>query len=255
MKPARTTAGRLAWPLPALLVWGLCWLAVLALRRTGVPEPVALSAAAIGGVLGSLWGATRLRRLMIAGGFPLSWILAAGTAGVAPWVWALPLLVLWLLYPPSAWRDAPLFPTPLNAFDGLRDAVPLPLGGKVLDAGCGLGHGLRALERAYPDVHLHGVERSALLAWMGRWRCRGATVRHADLWAEDWSGYDLVYLFQRPETLPRALRKAAVELRPGAWLASLEFAHPGQVASLVWNCPDGRPLYLYRAPWSEDLRR
>jgi SAM-dependent methyltransferase len=246
--------GRLAWPLPALLVWGLCWLLGLALLRAGLPAGIALPVAALVGVLGSLWGGTRWRRLMIAAGFPLSWILTAGTAGVAPWVWALPLLALVLLYPPSAWRDAPLFPTPLDAFEGLREALPLPLGARVLDAGCGVGHGLRALERAYPDARLHGVERSAPLAWIGRWRCRGATVRHADLWAEDWSVYDLVYLFQRPETLPRALRKADAELRPGAWLASLEFAHPDRPATQVWNCPDGRPLYLYRAPQSEDGR-
>ena len=54
-----------------------------------------------------------------------------------------------------------------------------------------------------------------------------ATVRRADIWAADWSGYDLVYLFQRPESMPRAAAKAARELRPGAWLASLEFPGAG----------------------------
>ena len=35
-----------------------------------------------------------------------------------------------------------------------------PPGAHVLDAGCGLGHGLQALRRAYPQAQLHGMEWS-----------------------------------------------------------------------------------------------
>jgi hypothetical protein len=58
----------------------------------------------------------------------------------------------------------------------------------------------------------------------------------------------MVYLFQRPETMPRAWAKAQAELRPGAWLASLEFAVPDVSPTLIWNCPDGRPVWLYQRP-------
>lgn len=245
--------GRVAlrWPLSALWVWLLAWGGFVGLRLWGVAWLSSLLAASLVGVLGSVWGGTPLRRGVIALGFPLSWGVASGQLALPPWVWLLLLVGLLLVYPPSTWRDAPLFPTPPNALDGLRDAVHLPLAGHVLDAGCGLGHGLLALERVWPDVHLHGVERSWPLAWLCRLRCwprRVASVHQGDMWVQDWGRYDMVYLFQRPETMARAMAKAAQELKPGAWLASLEFADAAWAPTLRWTCSDGRPLWLYQAP-------
>ena len=65
-----------------------------------------------------------------------------------------------------------MFPTPTGALDGLAQVLPLPAGARVLDAGCGLGHGLRALHRAWPQALLHGVEWSWVLRWekeLTRW--------------------------------------------------------------------------------------
>jgi hypothetical protein len=73
-------------------------------------------------------------------------------------------------------------------------------------------------------------------------------VRHADIWAADWSPFALVYLFQRPESMARAVAKAMQELQPGAWLASLEFDAPGLAASKVLECADGRRVWLYQVP-------
>lgn len=185
-------------------------------------------------------------------GFPLSWWVWVGQAGsgvlasLPAWAWLVPLGLALALYPPTTWKDAPLFPTPREALDGLAEQVPLPLAGHVLDAGCGLGDGLLALERAYPEVHLHGWEHSWPLRWLCALRARHARVRQGDMWAQDWSGYDMVYLFQRPESMARAWNKAQAELRPGAWLASLEFPVVGQVPTVKWMCPDGRLLWLYR---------
>ena len=234
------------WPLPALLGWGLAWGVFLGAARLGWMPLVALLAATGTGVVASRWGGTRTRRVLIALGFPLSWGVASGALVVPHWAWLLMLGGLLLLYPPSAWKDAPLFPTPPDAFTGLRDVVPLPWGGHVLDAGCGLGDGLIALDRAWPDLHMHGIERSAPLAWLCRWRCRFAQVRRGDMWADDWQRYDLVYLFQRPETMPRAWAKAKQTMRPGTWLASLEFPVPDQTPAHTWACPDGRPLWIYQ---------
>jgi SAM-dependent methyltransferase len=206
------------------------------------------------GVLGSVFGQTRVRRLLMATGFPLSWWLmtgAAGTsvlAGMPAWGWLVPLALALALYPPATWKDAPLFPTPRDALDGLGEQVPLPLAGHVLDAGCGVGDGLLALERAYPEVHLHGVEHSWPLRMLCGLRARHAHVRQGDMWADDWSRFDMVYLFQRPETMPRAWAKARAELRPGAWLASLEFAVPDVSPTVSWSCPDGRSVWLYQQP-------
>jgi len=69
------------------------------------------------------------------------------------------------------------------------------------------------------------------------------------MWEADWSAFDLVYLFQRPESMPRAADKAARELRPGTWLASLEFEVDTLRPSSVFVCADARLLWLYRAPF------
>lgn len=188
--------------------------------------------------------ATSSRRAMVAAGFPL--LLLASGAALPGWAWLVPLALLVAVYPLRAWGDAPLFPTPARALDALPGAVALPAGARVLDAGCGLGHGLRALRRAYPQACVEGVESSALLAVLARARCRFARVRRADMWAVPWTGVALVYLFQRPETMARAIAKADAEMGPGAWLASLQFEVPGRRADALLRTPDGRPLWLYR---------
>ena len=238
------------WPLPALAAWSIAWAAYLLLVSLGNP---AWGAAAVAGAAGLLLGRlapTRLRALVVAGGFPLSLAASGAAAALPAWAWLLPLAALWLLYPRRAWRDAPLFPTPARALDSLPLYLPLAPGARVLDAGCGLGHGLRALRRAYPRARLDGVEWSWPLALTARLACPQASVRRADLWTHSWAGYDLVYLFQRPESMPRALAKARAEMRRGAWLVSLEFEAAGWTAQQRLTCPDGRALWLYRLPLS-----
>jgi len=68
------------------------------------------------------------------------------------------------------------------------------------------------------------------------------------MWAQSWAPYALVYLFQRPESMPRALAKAAAEMAHGSRVASLEFEAAGWLPQAVLTCPDGRPLWLYRLP-------
>lgn len=242
-------------------MWAACWALFRASSLAGAPPWAAALVGAGAGAAVALrlagarratahWRATaHLRAWVVGAGFPLS-LLASGALGRAAalpgWAWLVPLVLLWLLYPKRAWRDAPLFPTPHAALDGLAAALPLRPQARVLDAGCGLGHGLRALQRAYPQARLEGVEWSAPLALLARLRCGRATVRRGDLWAQRWHDFDLVYLFQRPESMARAWAKASAEMKPGAWLASLEFGIDGVPAQQVLACPDGRALWLYR---------
>ena len=198
----------------------------------------------------SALGATHWRVAWLVLGFPLS-LLATGIAGALPaWGWLVPLALLLLLYPLRSWRDAPLFPTPRGALAGLPQMVPVPPGARIVDAGCGLGAGLRELQDAYPQARLEGLEWSWLLALACAWRCSFARVTRADIWSADWSGFDMVYLFQRPESMPRAAQKAARELAQGAWLVSLEFEIPACKPQAVHRCPDGRQVFAYRAPLS-----
>ncbi|MBX3608231.1 MAG: class I SAM-dependent methyltransferase [Piscinibacter sp.] len=238
---------RWVWPLPALAAWAAAWGLFIGLQRAEAGALPAFGLAALLGIVLSVLGSTRWRRLFIAVGFPFS-LAASGLAGTLPaWAWLMPLALLLLLYPLNAWRDAPLFPTPQGALRGLHALVPLPDGARIVDAGCGLGDGLLELRREYPRARLLGLEWSWPLRLACAWRCRFATLRRADIWAEDWSGADLVYLFQRPESMARALAKARRELRPGAWLASLEFAVPGTSPDARLEAVPGKPVWLYRA--------
>lgn len=237
---------RVPWPLPALLAWGGAWLLFAGLQRVASPVwalLLACAVAAAASVLGSNWW----RRALIAAGFPLALALT-GVAAVPAWAWLVPLALLLCVYPLNAWRDAPLFPTPHHALQGLAGQVPLAPGARVLDAGCGLGDGLLALRQAYPDARIEGVEWSWPLRLLCALRCPWARVRRGDMWRADWSGYQLVYLFQRPESMARAAAKAQAEMAPGACLVSLEFAVPGVLPQAQLRLPGERVVWVYRMP-------
>ena len=195
------------------------------------------------------WGPKDLsgwRRALMGVGFPASALAGGAATGLPAWAWLCPLAVLLLAYPVHAWRDAPLFPTPEGALRGLAQQVqlksPQP---RLLDAGCGLGQGLAALRKEFAQARLEGIEWSRPLAWAAAWHCRFAQVRRADMWAVSWHEQDLVYLFQRPESMARAWAKASREMRPGAWLASLEFAVPGVEPTAVLRARADKPVWLY----------
>jgi SAM-dependent methyltransferase len=242
----RTRLGRLRWPLPAVLAWATAWAVWWTATALAQPAVLAFVLALAAGCTLAWSCASPWRRLLAASGFPLSaWALGA-TGTLPPWVWLLLLLPVLAAYPLRAWRDAPFFPTPASALDGLDAIVPSPL--RVLDAGCGLGHGLLALRRLWPEASLHGLEWSAPLSWAAAWRCRGARaqIRRGDMWSASWAGHDLVYVFQRPESMARVFDKARRELAPSAWLVSLEFQVPGVAP---WACLEGagrRPVWIYR---------
>ncbi|MBT9507393.1 class I SAM-dependent methyltransferase [Rhodoferax sp.] len=239
---------RLPWPVPALLAWASAWALFGTGHMLAWPVWASLAIASVFGVVSSVSGGTWWRRVMIGAGFPLSLALS-GVLSVPAWAWLLPLALLLLIYPLNAWRDAPLFPTPAEALRDVAAAAPLPGAALVLDAGSGLGDGLKALHRAYPMAQLHGLEWSWPLRAISALRCPWARVRHGDIWRADWSPYALVYLFQRPESMERAVDKARAQLKPGAWLVSLEFEAESLEPQVILDCADGRKVWLYRAPF------
>jgi hypothetical protein len=249
--PQRARA-RLPWPAPALLAWLGAWgLTVLSLPRLAQwgasPIWAWAAGAALGAVVaGAMRRASGLRRAIVAGGFPVSALASGAAAAVPAWVWLLPLALLLAAYPLRAWRDAPLFPTPARALAGLAAFIHLAPGDRVLDVGCGLGHGLAALRSQWPQARIEGVEWSRALRLAAALRCRWATVRRGDMWADHWGDYKLVYLFQRPESMARAWAKAQAEMAPGSWLVSLDFEVPGELPIEVLRPPGAQPVWVYR---------
>lgn len=238
----------LRWPLPALLAWLLAWLAAAALTRAGMSASAASLVVAFALAVG-VWRfdafGSRWRRSIVAAGYPLA-VVVAGAQSMPGWIWPLALAALVLAYPLRAWRDAPWFPTPAHALRGLGARIALPPGARVLDAGCGLGNGLLALRCEWPHAVLEGIEWSWPMSWAAARRCRFARVRRGDMWAVDWAPYALVYLFQRPESMARAIAKAETEMARGAWVASLDFEVPGRRADAVLRTASAAPVWLYR---------
>ena len=246
------------WPLPAVYAWAGGWWLMLMASWLGWPAGAALLLGTVPALWFQGWVLPGWRRWVVLGGLPLLMLTTAGVSAVGPWGWLGLALLLLVLYPLQAWRDAPVFPTPPEALRGLGETVALAPGAAVLDAGSGLGHGLLALRQAFPGARLQGVESSLLLVWLSRWRlwraCRIETGRplelpcrviRGDMWASSWAGFDLVYLFQRPESMRRAWDKACGEMKAGAWLVSLEFEVTGVAPMSRLTCPDGRFLWIY----------
>jgi hypothetical protein len=223
------------------LIWGQ-WGGLVFL---GMSVGVAFGCAVVSGIGLSLMSHSRWRRLMVAGGFPLSFALSGLASGWSAAWWLLPLALLALAYPVRTWADAPLFPTGHRALTGLEELIALPMGARVLDAGCGLGHGLHALHRIWPHARLEGIEWSRPWQWIAAMRCPWATTVCGDMWAQSWAAHDLVYLFQRPESMPRAVEKAQREMRPGTWLVSLEFEARGLRPHARLQHPGQRPVWVY----------
>ncbi len=239
--------------MPALLAWTISWLIHVALLRAGLLPWLSVAVATAVGALSSVLAGTLSRRIAVAAGFPLS-LLLSGAVALPAWAWLLPLVIVLLVYPMNAWRDAPLFPTPSAALQDLPAYAPLPPGALVLDAGCGLGHGLRALRAVYPDATLHGTEWSWPLRILAGLLCPWARIRQGDMWRDDWGAYDMVYLFQRPETMPRAVEKARAEMKPGAFLVSLEFVAKELKADAALDTLPDKPVWIYRAPFKKQSR-
>ena len=238
--PAFST--RLPWPLPAVLCWAAAWATWLLAGRAAT----GMAAGLLVGGAGALACRGNWRRAIAGLGFPLSALALGAAQGVPAWAWLLLLLPVLATYPLRAWGDAPIFPTPPAALLGLDTTVGTPR--SVLDAGCGLGHGLSALRRLWPQAALHGIEWSPLLTLLARVRCRGlqAHIHRSDMWTSSWAAYDLVYVFQRPESMARVHAKAVAELGPGGWLVSLEFAVPGVEPEACMQGPGRRPVWVYR---------
>ncbi|MEW6695641.1 MAG: class I SAM-dependent methyltransferase, partial [Pseudomonadota bacterium] len=80
MTPRRAASAPDRWPLPALALWLAAWAGYVVLR-VGLQRPVA-EAFGIVALLALVWairrGGTPMRRMVMALGFPLSWVLAAG---------------------------------------------------------------------------------------------------------------------------------------------------------------------------------
>jgi len=106
-------------------------------------------------------------------------------------------------------------------------ATRLPVQGRLIDLGCGLGGPLAGIRQQRPDVHLVGIE-SAPLNWLFaklRLGVRGGKtdIRFGNLWDVDLSDFDIVYAYLSPAPMPRLWEKVCREMKPGSLFISNTF--------------------------------
>lgn len=231
--------------LSTLAQWAACAGAVLAgLPATaGFALGCALGVAHLRAGSGAAWSVKTLR----SGLFPLSYCALWATQEAPSWIWGAMALAGALTFPRLDKASAPLWRSPA----GVSTSLGVALAGlearpsRALDPGCGMGDGMAALRAALPRAEVVGIE-AAWLPWMvARWRF-GKAARMADMWSESWRGFDLVYLFLRPEAMEQARAKLALELEGEALVASLDFEFESRGCVDEREAAPGRVLRIYR---------
>lgn len=238
------------WPIQAIFLWCASWalFAAAGVYGVGIASSGIISFVFL--LLCAFLFKSNNKRFFLVAGFAASTAIY-GTGINAPTplpssIWLAALLLAALTYPPFIWSDAPFFPTPERSLSQISSIIDLPRGSLILDAGCGMGHGLMALRRVFPDAAYHGVERSWLLGLVCRlWR-PWSTVYLGDMWKIKWNDYDLIYLFQRPDTMNQAIQKAQEDLKDGAWVVSFEFPASGYPHFAKIVSESGKIIWIYK---------
>jgi hypothetical protein len=92
------------------------------------------------------------------------------------------------------------------------------------------------------------VEFSPVLAVLSNAICRlvgkGRVIR-GDMWQQDLSQLDLVYVFLSPVPMSAIWQKAQAEMKSGAVLVSNSFAVPNVEPDDVWVLADERETQLF----------
>jgi hypothetical protein len=100
-----------------------------------------------------------------------------------------------------------------------------------------------------PDLTFEAVETAPVpyaVSWL-RYQLfapANCTVRYANIWQTDLSGYDWVYCFLSPQPMSRLYAKAVVEMKSASRLVSNSFDVPGHEAEEVVEVVDGRKTRL-----------
>jgi SAM-dependent methyltransferase len=157
-------------------------------------------------------------------------VVLAFRLGVAPASYLLAFAVFWLIFRDNTAERVPLYLSSDRCWQAVGDLLPTDRPIRFLDAGCGLGGGLRILARRFPESHFEGIE-SAPLPWLyARFMARklpNCRIRPGNLRELDFQPYDVVYAFLSPQPMPGLWCKVRREMRPGSHFISNSFGVPG----------------------------
>lgn len=116
---------------------------------------------------------------------------------------ALELLILAfiLLYFPCVFSKAPLYLTNSRAISGIEKLLPKTTSFRFIDLGCGCGHVIYRLAKAFPNGQFVGVELSPILWFVSRILNifnRNVRIKLSSIFSQDLSKFDYVYIFLSP---------------------------------------------------------
>ncbi|WP_243361243.1 class I SAM-dependent methyltransferase [Fundidesulfovibrio terrae] len=131
--------------------------------------------------------------------------------------------------------------------DRLLRGLPVPMGGAVLEVGCGTGRNLAALRKMRPDLTLCGLDVSTMMLETARAKLQGLDVTLACCRAEELdpqahfrldAAFDAVFFSYSLSMIPdwrAALEAGFATLKPGGTLAVVDFwGHGGLPSWLEW---------------------
>lgn len=147
---------------------------------------------------------------------------------------------------------APWVPTRRKDYKRILQALGPLTNESIADLGAGGGGVMRAVARAYPQVHIIGYEIS-IPAWISAKLLNGimglgnrCAVRMKNFYKEDLSRFDAVYCFLTPMAMQKLKGKFSRELKPGAKVVSYAFLIPGWEAEKHKEKPTDVPIFVYR---------
>jgi hypothetical protein len=164
-----------------------------------------------------------------------------------PVIWFGVIAVLLMLVFSNVWSErVPLYLSNAITHRALAQLIHERGIKKAVDLGSGLGGVVRAL--AKQGVDATGIEFSPILAVLSdaicRWFGLGRVLR-GDMWQQDISHYDLVYVFLSPVPMSELWQKASREMKAGSVFVSNSFAVPEVEPDDIWELADGRQTQLF----------
>lgn len=165
------------------------------------------------------------------------------------WLLFLILLVFVASAAYAGMRGAPWVPTWKKDIERARNLLALKQGETLYELGCGDGRVTTALTKG-TGANGVGIELS-----LGHWMVSNlrkilSGAHHvrfiwADVFHQDLSGADAVYLFLMPETYEKIRPKLEKDLKPGTRIVSYVWSIPGWVPTKVDRAEGRSNVYLY----------
>lgn len=166
---------------------------------------------------------------------------------ISPLSYLLAFIIFWLIFRDNTAERVPLYLSSTQSWQTLGEWITADKPIRFLDAGCGLGGGIRMLAKAHPESQFHGIESAplpCLYAWLMARNIPNCHVQWGNFRDVNFREYDKVYAFLSPQPMPGLWCKVRREMRPGTWFISNSFEIPGFDPDQIISIDDSRKSRL-----------